>query len=265
MKLFNFEDHEVRVVDIDGEPWWVAADVCRCLEFRRHSSGGYSHNLRGLSSNEKRTLDKGTHDSLSGVFRLTEGRLGLITKSGVFKLIMRSSKPSAKRFRDWVAEVVLPAIEQDGAYVMGEEKVVTGEMSEDELIFKAYTALMAKAERLAIEKAKLEADNKELGEENAAMGKAFGAHDTKVGRFARSFEGLNTQTIKKDLMRLGYLYKAPCGSYRVYRKFAKLFGEAIDMKYATFDIYANEEGKRVIAEHYRKGDLTMLKAYQQAA
>ena len=44
---------------------------------------------------------------------------------------MRSDKPEARAFQDWVTRDVLPAIRKDGAYVMGEEKVKTGEMDED--------------------------------------------------------------------------------------------------------------------------------------
>lgn len=51
----------------------------------------------------------------------------LITESGLYKLIMRSDKPEAKRFQDWVTREVLPAIRKDGLYVVGEEKVKTGE------------------------------------------------------------------------------------------------------------------------------------------
>lgn len=45
--------------------------------------------------------------------------------------------PAARAFQDWVTEVVLPAIRKDSIYVMGEEKVATGELSEDELVLKA--------------------------------------------------------------------------------------------------------------------------------
>jgi hypothetical protein len=50
-----------------------------------------------------------------------------VSESGLYKLIMRSDKPEAKDFQDWVTRVVLPAIRKDGGYVMGEEKVATGE------------------------------------------------------------------------------------------------------------------------------------------
>ncbi len=47
-----------------------------------------------------------------------------------------------------MANVVLPAIRKDGGYIVGEEKVATGEMDEDELILKAHDLLKRKVERL---------------------------------------------------------------------------------------------------------------------
>lgn len=46
----------------------------------------------------------------------------LISESGLYKLILRSDKPQARLFQNWVTRDVLPAIRKDGAYVMGEEK-----------------------------------------------------------------------------------------------------------------------------------------------
>jgi prophage antirepressor-like protein len=67
---------------------------------------------------------------------------------------MRASpnkNPTIKKFQDWVTKDVLPAIRKDGAYVMGEEKVRTGEMSEDEFVLKAMTMLQGKAQRFCEE------------------------------------------------------------------------------------------------------------------
>ncbi len=50
-----------------------------------------------------------------------------ISEAGLYALILRSNKPEAKAFQKWVTSVVLPAIRKDGAYVIGEEKVATGE------------------------------------------------------------------------------------------------------------------------------------------
>ncbi len=47
--------------------------------------------------------------------------LTLLSESGLYKIIMRSDKPIARPFQDWVAREDLPAIRKDGAYIMGEE------------------------------------------------------------------------------------------------------------------------------------------------
>lgn len=64
---------------------------------------------------------------------------------------MRSDRPQAKEaktFQEWVTRAVLPAIRKDGAYVMGEEKVATGELFEDELVMRAMSIMSRKVLRL---------------------------------------------------------------------------------------------------------------------
>ena len=75
----------------------------------------------------------------------------LISESGLYKLVLRSDKPEARVFQDWVTSEVLPALRKDGVYVVGEEKVKTGEMSEDEFLLRAFDILKKKAERLSLE------------------------------------------------------------------------------------------------------------------
>ena len=70
-----------------------------------------------------------------------------VTEAGLYTILIRSKLPAAKPFRRWVTHEVLPAIRQDGMYVAGEEKVRTGEMSEDELILKAMGFLQRKTGR----------------------------------------------------------------------------------------------------------------------
>ena len=136
--IFNFNDtHQVRVVELNGQPWFVAKDVCLCLGM--DARAGTTNLLRNLASDEKQrvtpktmTLNTDTRILFGGA-----GMLTLISESGLYKLIMRSDKPEAKAFQDWVTRDVLPAIRKDGGYVKGEEKVASGEMSEDELVLKA--------------------------------------------------------------------------------------------------------------------------------
>lgn len=61
---------------------------------------------------------------------------------------MRSDKPQARPFQDWVCRTVLPAIRKDGMYVAGEEKVAAGEMSDDELTLMVMERLRSKIARI---------------------------------------------------------------------------------------------------------------------
>jgi prophage antirepressor-like protein len=131
----------IRVVTIDGEPWFVAADIMRVLGW---SVGPLGNNFANLGVDEKGVE---VVDTLGG-----PQRLRIVSESGLYKLIMRSDKPQAKPFQDWVTKVVLPAIRKDGAYIMDEEKVATGEMSEDELVLRAYDILKTKVQRLTEER-----------------------------------------------------------------------------------------------------------------
>ncbi|MFC5474635.1 BRO family protein [Paraherbaspirillum soli] len=119
----------------DNNPWFAATDIAAVLGIKNPSEA-----LTRLTD-EQRCLSL---TETSGGKR----RLAMVSEAGLYALVLRSRKPIAQEFRTWVTSIVLPAIRKDGAYVMGEEKVATGEMSEDELIFKGFTALKAKAERL---------------------------------------------------------------------------------------------------------------------
>ncbi|MBK1622918.1 BRO-N domain-containing protein [Afifella marina] len=60
--------------------------------------------------------------SLAGLFRCRQPFLTLISENGPYKLIMRSDKPEAREFQDWMTRVVLPAIRKEAAYVRREEQ-----------------------------------------------------------------------------------------------------------------------------------------------
>lgn len=143
LSLFSFNGHDVRVVMIDGAPWWVASGVCRALELPGYPS---AHTDR-LAPDEKRILrrkDVSTPEVETALFGYKVPAVSLVSESGLYKLIMRSDKPEARVFQDWVTRVVLPAIRKDGAYIMGEEKVATGEVTAEELAARVVDALGAK-------------------------------------------------------------------------------------------------------------------------
>lgn len=95
---FNFETQQIRVVkDEQGEPWFLGMDVCSVLGLVKVEQA-YSR----LDSDEKATL-------VRQVVGLNPGRpLTIVSESGLYKLILRSDKPQAKPFQNWVTQVVLP-------------------------------------------------------------------------------------------------------------------------------------------------------------
>lgn len=118
----EFQDWVTRVVEIDGEPWFVARDVYLVLFGRTTGINATAT----IAPDEKRVLMKvSAPDSLTHLFDKHQYRLALITESGFYKLVSRSDKPEAHEFQDWVTRVVLPAIRKDGGYIMGEEKVAS--------------------------------------------------------------------------------------------------------------------------------------------
>jgi prophage antirepressor-like protein len=78
-------------------------DVLSALEYPRHN-------------HTKILLKLDSIEILKKPIRTNSYAINLVSESGLFKLIMRSDKPQAKPFQDWVTKVVLPAIRKDGMY-----------------------------------------------------------------------------------------------------------------------------------------------------
>ena len=102
---FSFDEHRVRViVDFDGNPWWVAADVCAVLGYRNAPDAVRQHVRPGQRS------DIAIHDGRQN------RRMVAINEGGLYRLIMRSELEAAERFQDWVTDEVLPQIRRTGSY-----------------------------------------------------------------------------------------------------------------------------------------------------
>ncbi|MFC5996926.1 Bro-N domain-containing protein [Pseudonocardia hispaniensis] len=100
---FHYGAHEVRTVEIDGEPWFVAADVCTILDIGRVHDA-----VRGLDDDEK---GADTIRTPGGDQQVT-----IVNEPGLYSLILRSRKPEAKAFKRWITHEVLPAIRRTGSY-----------------------------------------------------------------------------------------------------------------------------------------------------
>lgn len=103
---FQFEAHAVRVqVDDAGLPWFNASDVCDALEMVNPSQAIKSH----VDADDLQKLE--VIDNLGRTQRANH-----VNESGLYALILGSTKDAAKRFKRWVTGEVLPAIRKNGAY-----------------------------------------------------------------------------------------------------------------------------------------------------
>ena len=105
--LMIFENPEfgaVRSILKDGEPWFVAADVCKALELEKTNRA-----LSRLDDDEK-----GAHSVSTPGGRQ---RMSIISESGLYSLILGSRKPEARAFKRWITHEVIPSIRKHGAYM----------------------------------------------------------------------------------------------------------------------------------------------------
>ncbi len=109
ISVIKFEGQSVRIVNVYGEPWFVAKDICEALGITNSRDA-----LKSLDGDEKNTV------------ALTYGNRGnpnhgVVAESGFYKLIARSRKATtpgtfAHRFTNWVFRDVIPSIRKTGAY-----------------------------------------------------------------------------------------------------------------------------------------------------
>src|SRR5690606_23603820 len=101
---FHYGDRPVRTVVVDGEPWFVIADVCRVLDLSNPT----------MAANRLDPDDLSTAEVIDGMGRTQQARIP--NEAGLYELIFQSRKPEARDFRRWVTHEVLPAIRKTGRY-----------------------------------------------------------------------------------------------------------------------------------------------------
>lgn len=167
MQIFNNEQFgEVRTVLQNGEPWFVAADVCRALDIAPTATRRLDDDEKGLRSTQ----------TLGGMQEIV-----IINEPGLYSLVLGSRKPEAKAFRRWITHEVIPAIRKTGGYIAGEEN-----MTDDELVAKA---LLITAEKLKQREARIAALSAQIEEDRpyTHFGKSISASDSAIllGDFAK--------------------------------------------------------------------------------
>ena len=108
-----FEGHEIEIFEFEGEILFNPYQVGECLEISKTT---VQDHMRKMNNKQVITL---TNSELgSTVFRKLNNRgENFLTESGLYKLLMKSRKPRAERFQDWVTDEVIPAIRKTGGYI----------------------------------------------------------------------------------------------------------------------------------------------------
>ena len=104
---FTYADQPVRVVELDGEPWFVASDITPILGYQHGPSA-----IRRLDADEYRSVPFALVDPTVRPTATIPPRqpVTVVSESGAYSLILWSQKEEAKPFRRWITSEVLPTI-----------------------------------------------------------------------------------------------------------------------------------------------------------
>ena len=103
IQVFEYQNNKVRMIDVDGEAWFVLKDVCAVL--------GISNNRMAADRLDDDEKGVSLIDTLGG-----KQEMVIVNESGLYHVILRSDKPEAAPFRRWVTNDVLPTIRKTGSY-----------------------------------------------------------------------------------------------------------------------------------------------------
>lgn len=136
LEIFEFQYNNVRVVTVEGEPWFVLADLCDVLELGNTSMVAARVDDLNISTTEV--------ENSRGQMRST-----LVTNEpGMYEVIFMSRKPEAKQFKRWITSVVLPEIRKTGSYST-QPAIPQGQELLALAVVEAQQLLAAKDEQIA--------------------------------------------------------------------------------------------------------------------
>ncbi len=110
LQLFNYGNSQVRMIEQNGEFWFVAKDVCDILELTNIREA-----IKALADDEKMTVRNSDGQKNRGGAQF----FNVINEPGVYRLIFMSNKPEAEKFKHWIFHEVLPSLRETGTYTIG--------------------------------------------------------------------------------------------------------------------------------------------------
>ncbi len=151
IEIFTNPDFgNIRVSEINGEPMFCASDLAMILNYQSAKDA-----LRGVDTEDRQILPTPTNGGIQD--------LSYVSESGLYQLVLKSTKPEAKQFRKWVTSEVLPSIRKHGAYMTKQtiEKAITS----PDFLIKLATQLKDEQMKRRLAESKLELEEA-INEEN---------------------------------------------------------------------------------------------------
>lgn len=203
---FNYNSKQVRVIEKNGEPWFVAKDIAEILEYSNPAKM-YAR----IEEDEKTTIPYREDGSNY------QTNIVIINESGLYEAILGSEKPEAKEFKKWVKREVLPSIRKTGGYSI--QRIDSYMISDP--IERAKAWIKEQEEKLL-----LEAKVKELAPA-AEFGNAVG--NSKASILVRDYVKILAKDgieIGQDEMfdwlnKKGYIYREK-GQWKAYSDYTKM-------------------------------------------
>lgn len=101
---FSYQGHPIRVVELDGEPWFVASDLAKLLGYRDADAA-----VRTLRPHHRGYENVRTPGGVQ--------RMVVVSEAGLNRLLIKSNASNADQVQDWITDDVLPSVRKTGAYV----------------------------------------------------------------------------------------------------------------------------------------------------
>lgn len=201
----NPEFGEVRTLNIENEPWFVAADVCKALEI-----GNPTDAMRRLDADERTLVSiEGASNGLS---------VNAVNEPGLYTLVLGSRKPEAKAFKRWITHDVIPSIRKNGGYISGQET-----LSPEELMAKALLVAQKTIEEKDALISRTSVELSAVKVENEIMRPKAGYFDEVVDRnlltnFRETAKelGIKPKTFVNFLIEKKYIYRDKRGKLLPY-------------------------------------------------
>ena len=201
LQIFSSKEFgKIRVVERNGEPWFIGKDVAEAL--------GYINTQKAVLMHVKQN-----HKADVPIWDGSQNRNQVvIDEAGLYSLVMRAKTEKAEAFQEWVTSEVLPAIRKHGGYLTPNK--IEEVLSDPDTIIKLATAI--KEERAARMQAELKLEE---AKPKVLFADAVSASKTSIliGDMAKLLKQngheMGQKRLFKWLRENGYLIKRPGADY----------------------------------------------------